>query len=154
MTPRERELQRKRRRENPERTREQARRYSLKHADRLKEYSRRWRAENLDYAKKACREYKSTLIGQLRNCFSKIKQRCENPNATDYERYGGRGIRCNFKSSDEFVDYVVNTLKVDPRGLQIDRINNDGHYELGNIRFVTAKVNANNKRKMRRGKSK
>lgn len=92
------------------------------------------------------RKYRQTLKGYLRNCFGSMKQRCNNLKNKSYKNYGGRGIRCLFKSSQEFVDYVVNELKVDPRGLQIDRIDNDGHYEPGNIRFVTCKVNNNNRR--------
>ena len=41
--------------------------------------------------------------------------------------------------------YVIDELRVDPRGLQIDRIDNDGHYEKGNIRFVTCVENNNNR---------
>ena len=77
--------------------------------------------------------------------FNHINQRCNNPAIHNYSRYGGRGITNNFKSSDEFIDYIVYDLKVDPRGLQIDRINNDGHYGEGNIRFVAAKENNNNR---------
>lgn len=65
----------------------------------------------------------------------------------NYNRYGGRGIRCKFNSFEEFFCYIVNTLEIDPRGLQIDRVNNNGHYEIDNIRFVTAKENCNNREK-------
>ncbi len=95
------------------------------------------------------REYQRTLIGYIRHLFHQMKQRCNNPKIKCYGRYGGRGIKCLFKSSQEFVDYVINELKIDPRGLQVDRIDNDGNYEPGNIRFVTAKENCNNRKRKR-----
>ncbi len=82
--------------------------------------------------------------------FHAINQRCTKPNSQWYHCYGGRGIKNKFKSVKEFVGYVVNELRYDNynkvRGLQIDRIDNDGHYERGNIRFVTCKENSMNRR--------
>lgn len=92
------------------------------------------------------KDYRCTINGHLRCIYQDIRQRCNNPKRNNYSRYGGRGIGLLF-TSDEFVDYVVNTLLVDPRGLQIDRIDNAGNYEAGNIRFVTAKENCQNRRK-------
>ncbi|KKK51461.1 hypothetical protein LCGC14_3114730 [marine sediment metagenome] len=78
-----------------------------------------------------------------------MNQRCSDPKAHNYNRYGGRGIKCLFKSLDTFRDYVMNGSGYDTieklKGLQIDRIDNNGHYEKGNIRFVTAKENSNNR---------
>lgn len=93
------------------------------------------------------KDRRKTIIGCLRNRFHVIKYRCNNSKAKDYDRYGGRGIKIKFKNANEFINYVINELKIDPRELQTDRINNNGHYESGNIRFVTAKVNMNNRRK-------
>ncbi len=95
-------------------------------------------------AKKYRKKYSKTITGHLRHVFGSIKQRCNDPNKHNYNRYGGRGIKICF-TSDEFLDYVINELKIDPRGLQCDRINNDGDYERGNIRFVTNKVNCQNR---------
>lgn len=96
-------------------------------------------------------KYYKTINGYLRNVYSNIKRRCNNPQCKVYKDYGGRGIKCLFKSSNEFVDYVVNTLGHDTcdkiEGLQIDRIDNDGNYEPRNIRFVTPSENNKNKRK-------
>lgn len=93
------------------------------------------------------RQYFLTIIGHLRRVFNGIKVRCNNLKCVAYKNYGGRGIKCLFESSDEFVDYVVNVLRVDPRDLQIDRIDNDGDYVKGNIRFVTCSENCKNRRK-------
>ena len=93
------------------------------------------------------RKYKRTLAGNLRIRFTQMRHRCNNSRNSEYKNYGGRGIRCLFKNADEFVDYVINKLQVDPFGLTIDRIDNDGNYEPGNIRFVTHKENCNNRRK-------
>lgn len=90
--------------------------------------------------------YRNTITGQLRQTFNGMNRRCNDPAHKSFKNYGGRGIQNRFESSDEFVDYVLLDLCGDPRGLQIDRIDNDGHYERGNIRFVTREVNNNNKR--------
>lgn len=92
-------------------------------------------------------QYHKTIKGYLRHLFSYMLSRCNNPKCGNYKYYGGRGIRVKFISFTDFYDYVVNELQIDPRGLTIDRINNNGHYERGNIRFVTQAENNLNKRK-------
>ena len=109
-------------------------------------YRNKHKAENRNYNK----NYRKTFMGRLRGCFSGMKQRCNNKNNKRYKDYGGRGIKCNFKSFDEFANYVLNELNINPHGLQIDRIDNNGHYEPGNIRFVTSKINNNNRRNPKR----
>ena len=95
--------------------------------------------------KEARRKYNNTPAGRLRNVFSDMNQRCNNPNHPSYKNYGGRGIKNKFESLDDFRNYVINELLIDPRGLQIDRIDNGGNYEKGNIRFVTHAENQRNK---------
>ncbi len=91
--------------------------------------------------------YYHSIVGYLHCRFYNARARCENPGIRNYKNYGGRGIKMKFKSADVLVDYVVNVLKVDPRGLDMDRTDNDGNYEPGNIRFVTRKENTNNRKK-------
>lgn len=99
---------------------------------------------------KSSKKYQQTFIGNLRHRFRQMKERCNNPKDKDYKYYGGRSIKCLFKSANEFVNHIINDLSYDTfekiKGLQIDRIDNNGHYELGNVRFVTPKENCNNRR--------
>jgi hypothetical protein len=80
-----------------------------------------------------------------------IKNRCECKSATGYDYYGGRGI----KLCEEWHDY--GTFRkwaflngYNEKAIQwectIDRINPDENYESSNCRWVTMKVQANNKR--------
>lgn len=81
---------------------------------------------------------------ELYRKFKSAKSRCNNSKNVSYPNYGGRGIKFLFK--DGFVDFVNYCLEIGwKEGLQIDRIDNNGNYERGNIRFVTHKENQNNK---------
>ncbi len=133
-------------------------RYKLTHAGKLTH--QRYRKKNKDkikirnrsysqgeQGKAGRRKYCGTINGWLRNTYKHIKERCDSLTCESYHNYGGRGIKNKFSSSGEFVDYVMNNLKVDPRNLQIDRIDNDGHYEPGNIRFVTKSENCKNRKR-------
>ena len=76
-------------------------------------------------------------------------QRCTDPERKDYAWYGGMGVEVNFSDSEEFIRYVQHEMKLtfeDIKGFDIDRIDTYGHYEKDNIRFVTSKVNQNNRR--------
>ena len=96
------------------------------------------------------KKYNSSIKGHLKQVFANMKKRCYNVDHHKYSRYGGRGIKILFESLDDFRNYVIDVLKVDPRGLTIDRINNDGNYEKGNIRFVTNFENCQNRDNQRK----
>ena len=87
----------------------------------------------------------NSIKNYLRRIFAGMVSRCTYPKHPSFKYYGGRGIQCLFLSAEEFIDYVINVLQVDPRGLTIDRIDNNSNYERGNIRFVTRSKNQQNK---------
>lgn len=74
-------------------------------------------------------------------CYS-AKHRCENENNPCYDLYGGRGIEFKFTSFEDFIAELGRR----PPGMSLDRINNDGHYESGNIRWATASQQQKNRR--------
>lgn len=84
----------------------------------------RTRARNLTHGLSRTHEYR-VWIG--------MKKRCENPKCKPFKNYGGRGISIEFKSFDEF----FNHLGPCPSGYTIERINNDGNYAKGNVKWAT-----------------
>jgi len=73
-----------------------------------------------------------------------MRQRCLNPNFPKYPRYGARGITI-CPEWDDFWTYVSDVGQCPSPGLTLDRVNNDGDYEPGNIRWATQKQQANNR---------
>lgn len=84
------------------------------------------------------------------NLLSRARTRCLDPNDKSYHNYGGRGIEYRLP-----VDLAEATrallAAIGPRphkGLSLDRIDNDGHYEIGNLRWATASEQRRNQRGM------
>lgn len=76
-----------------------------------------------------------------------MKVRCSNVRRENYPGYGGRGISVCDKWQKDFAEFRLWAESSGYRkGLQIDRIDVNGNYEPSNCRWVTAKINGNNRR--------
>lgn len=98
---------------------------------------------------------KHGYAGKLRNqgygAFAQMLHRCNNPKHSHYNYYGGRGIKVcdewnHVSKFPAFIAYMGN--RPSPKH-SIDRINNDGNYEPGNVRWVTRKEQMRNTRRTR-----
>lgn len=78
--------------------------------------------------------------------YDAIVQRCANPTCKVYKWYGGRGIQNLFGSRMEFITWVSTNLPhTTYKGIEIDRIDNNGHYAPGNLRLATRKQQIDNR---------
>ena len=83
----------------------------------------------------------------LYKVWSSIKKRCYLERDAYYKDYGGRGIVLCDEWLNSFPAFKEECISIGwSTGLQIDRINNDGNYEPGNIHFVTCSENNRNRR--------
>ena len=83
-----------------------------------------------------------------------IKERCYNPNSQDFPDYGGRGIRMFEGWMEDFLSFYnhIGPCPTDGK-FSIDRIDVNGNYEPGNVRWATDAQQARNKGKMKNNTS-
>lgn len=79
--------------------------------------------------------------------WSSMVKRCTNKKCKDFPSYGGRGISVceRWLKFENFLSDVG----VKPKGMSIDRINNDWNYEPGNVRWANRKTQNRNTRRNR-----
>lgn len=123
------------RKENREKYLANRRRYHADNRDkengRCKKYRETHKEAMCDYFKR----YAKTLKGCVAHLMAGIRTRCMNPNNKAYARYGSRGIKLCFTTQELLSWLEIN--HVNPRGLEIHRIDNNDDYTLDNIIFLT-----------------
>ena len=94
--------------------------------------------ENSDFSAKQAK-----LTKKAYDAFNNAKQRCNNPSNPAYSNYGELGVKCLFVHFQEFLDHIG----MPPNSAaSLDRIDPNGNYEVGNVRWASAAIQAHNKK--------
>lgn len=92
-------------------------------------------------------KYNDPIRARILNVRNSMIKRCYDESSGSYRIYGGRGIKvCDEWLNDKESFYHWALTNGFEKGLQIDRIDVNGNYEPSNCRWVTSKVNNNNRR--------
>lgn len=109
-------------------------------------------AENMSHLAELHR--KQTTHGLARHPLYKthhgMMRRCYHPDQEGFDSYGGRGIRVHKSWHDVrvFIAWVEENLGPRPAGCTLDRVDNDGDYEPGNVQWADAPAQQSNRRKV------
>lgn len=102
---------------------------------------------------RGCKSCANTTHGlkkhYLYRTWENIKKRTTNKSHRQFKDYGGRGIQlCSEWLNDPaaFIRWILAAIGDRPDGMSLDRIDNGGNYEPGNLRWADRKTQRHNRR--------
>jgi hypothetical protein len=120
--------------------------YRVTHEVEIKAQNKMYREDHKVERKAKNKVYRLTVSGYLYKLYGHMTERC-----SKQKSYLVKGIKNKFLCAESLIDYVTYVMRIDPVGLQCHRKDNDGHYEPGNIIFLTTeehgKIHAEARRK-------
>lgn len=122
--------------------------YRENHKEYFKEYQKEYQRKNKQILKKKQKRYRLKNKEKIKinrkewvknhkyyQHYHGAKKRCNNINNKDYKNYGGRGIRFLMTLTDfKYLWYRDKAYNM--KQASIDRIDNNGNYELSNCKFI------------------
>ena len=86
---------------------------------------------------------------KLNKIYYSLLQRTSNEKHASYKYYGEKGIKSEFIDFIDFYKKMYNSYKenyiTNNGDIELDRIDNNGNYSIENCRWVTHKINSNNR---------
>lgn len=102
---------------------------------------------------RACNQPEPVYPMWLYNRVQAMRARCCSNSCDQYPAYGGKGIKFNFSGVKQGTVWIMENLGLpefssvaERSRMQLDRINPNGHYEAGNLRWLSVELNQQNKR--------
>lgn len=83
------------------------------------------------------------------NIWMTMRSRCNNPRASEYENYGGRGIRVCERWNESFENFLADMGPRPGKKFSIERKDNNGSYEPSNCIWATDHAQKRNTRSNR-----
>jgi hypothetical protein len=80
------------------------------------------------------------------NAWCMMRARCGNPKNNSYHNYGGRGIKVCERWASSFESFLADVGRKPSPKHSLDREENNGDYEPGNVRWSTRRTQTLNRR--------
>ena len=110
-----------------------------KHKEQQEEYKKKWQKINKQKVSEYGKKYTETHPWM--RSYKNARLRCTCVSCGSYQRYGGKGIKFRMSSKD-FKQLWFRDKAYEMDRPSIDRIDNNGNYEISNCRYLELSENS------------